>query len=58
MVYMEDAEVGVWIMVSGQKWANSKRLMATLHGLVLVPEWVDHKVLERIRVTGLCDPHI
>jgi hypothetical protein len=36
-------------MVSIKKWANANQLLATLHGLVLDSEWVDHNVLERIR---------
>jgi hypothetical protein len=50
MVYTDDAEAGVRILVSRKKWANAKRLISTLHGLVMASEWVDHKVLEMIRV--------
>jgi hypothetical protein len=49
MVYTEDAEAGVRILVSRKKWDKAKRLLAILHGLVMDSEWVDHKVLERIR---------
>jgi hypothetical protein len=49
MVYTDDAEAGVRVLVSRKKWAKAKQLLATLHGLVLASEWVDHKVLERIR---------
>jgi hypothetical protein len=49
MVYTDDAQAGVRVLVSRKKWARAKRLLATLHGLVLASEWVDHKVLERIR---------
>jgi hypothetical protein len=35
MVYTDDAEAGVRVMVSRKKWAKAKRLLATLHGLVL-----------------------
>jgi hypothetical protein len=49
MVYTDDSSAGVRILVSRKKWAKAKRLLATLHGLVLASEWVDHKVLERIR---------
>jgi hypothetical protein len=49
MVYMDDGEAGVRILVSRKKWARAKRLLVTLHGLVLASEWVDHKVLEIIR---------
>jgi hypothetical protein len=49
MVYTDDSAAGVRILVSRKKWANAKRLLATLRELVLASEWVDHKVLERIR---------
>jgi hypothetical protein len=45
MVYTDDAEAGVRVLVSRKKWAKVKQLLATLHGLVLASEWVDHKVL-------------
>jgi hypothetical protein len=49
MVYTDDGEAGVRILVSRKKWAKAKRLLATLHRLVLASEWVDRKVLEIIR---------
>jgi hypothetical protein len=49
MVYRDDAEAGVRVLVSRKKWAEAKQLLETLHGLMLTSEWVDHKVLERIR---------
>jgi hypothetical protein len=49
MVYMDDAEAGVQVLVLREKWDNANHLLATLHGLVLAPSWVDHNVLERIR---------
>jgi hypothetical protein len=49
MVYTDDAEAGVWVLVSRKKWAKAKQLLENLHGLVLASEWVDHKVLERTR---------
>jgi hypothetical protein len=49
MVYTDDAEAGVRVLVSIEKWAKANQLVATLYGLVLASEWVDHKVLERIR---------
>jgi hypothetical protein len=49
MVYTYDAEAGVWVLVSRKKWAEANRLLANLHGLVMASEWVDHKVLERIK---------
>jgi hypothetical protein len=49
MVYTDDAEEGVRVLVSRKKWVKANQLLATLHGLVLASEWVDHKVLERIR---------
>jgi hypothetical protein len=49
MVYTDDAEAGVRVLVSRKKWANANKLLATLHGLVLASEWVDHKDLEIIR---------
>jgi hypothetical protein len=38
----------VRLLVSRKKWAKAKRLLATLHELVMASEWVDHKVLEII----------
>jgi hypothetical protein len=35
MVYTDDSSAGVQILVSRNKWANAKRLLATLHELVL-----------------------
>jgi hypothetical protein len=35
MVYTDDAEAGVRVLVSRKKWAKAKQLLATLHGLVL-----------------------
>jgi hypothetical protein len=49
MVYTDDSAAGVRILVSTKKWAKAKRLLATLLELVLVSDWVDHKVLERIQ---------
>jgi hypothetical protein len=49
MFYTDDVEAGLWVLLSRNKWDRAKRLLATLHGLVLASEWVDHKVLERIR---------
>jgi hypothetical protein len=49
MVYTDGCEAGMRILVSRNKWAKAKRLLVTLHGLVLASEWVDHKVLEIIR---------
>jgi hypothetical protein len=49
MVYTDDAEEGVRVLVSRKKWAKAKRLLATLHGLVMDSEWVEHKALEIIR---------
>jgi predicted nucleic acid-binding protein len=49
MVYTVDSAASVPILVSQKKWAKAKRLLATLPKLVFASEWVDHKVLERIR---------
>jgi hypothetical protein len=49
MVYTDDAEAGVRVLVSRKKWDKANQFLATLYGLVLASEWVDHKVLERIR---------
>jgi hypothetical protein len=49
MVYTDDAEAGVRILVSRKKWAKAKRLLATLHGLTMASEWVDHNMLAIIR---------
>jgi hypothetical protein len=35
MLYTDDGEAGVRMLVSRKKWANAKRLLAMLHGLVL-----------------------
>jgi hypothetical protein len=47
--YTDDIAAGVRIVVFRKKWVKAKRLLAMLHELVLASEWVDHKVLERIR---------
>jgi hypothetical protein len=49
MVYTDDSAASVWILVSRKKWVKSKRLLTMLHELVLASEWVDNKVLDRIR---------
>jgi hypothetical protein len=49
MVYTDDSVAGVRILVSIKKWANAKRILAMLRQLVLASEWVDQKVLKRIR---------
>jgi hypothetical protein len=49
MVYTDDAEAGVRIPVFIKKWAKANRLLATLHGLVMASEWVDHNVLDMSR---------
>jgi hypothetical protein len=49
MVYTDYSAAGVRIMVSRKKWVKAKRLLVTLHQLVLASEWVGHKVLEIIR---------
>jgi hypothetical protein len=45
MVYTDGSTAGVRILMSRKKWVKAKRLLATLHKLVLASEWVDHKVL-------------
>jgi hypothetical protein len=45
MVYTDEAEAGVRVLVSRKKWAKAKQLLATLHGLVFASDWVYHKVL-------------
>jgi hypothetical protein len=54
MVYTDDSATGVRILVSRKKWVKAKRLLATLHELVLASEWVDHKVLDRIQGFLVC----
>jgi hypothetical protein len=49
MVYTDDAEAGVRVLASRKKWDKAKWMLETLHGLVMASEWVNHKVLERIR---------
>jgi hypothetical protein len=49
IVYTDNSAAGVRMLVSRKKWAKAKRLLVTLHELVLASEWVDHKVLEIIR---------
>jgi hypothetical protein len=49
MMYTDEADAGVRVLVSRKKWYKANQLLANLHGLVLASEWVDHKVLERIR---------
>jgi hypothetical protein len=50
MVYTDDAEAGARILVSKKKRAKAKRILATLHGLVMDSEWLDYNLLEIIRV--------
>jgi hypothetical protein len=49
VVYTDHAEAGMRVLVRRKKWAKAKRLLETLHGIVVASEWLDHKVLERIR---------
>jgi hypothetical protein len=52
--YTDDSAAGVRIVVSRKRWAKAKRLLVMLHELVLASEWVDHKMLERIRGFMVC----
>jgi hypothetical protein len=49
MVYTYDEEAGVRVLLLIKKRVKAKRLLATLYGLVMASEWVDHNVLEIIR---------
>jgi hypothetical protein len=49
MVYTDDVETGVRVLVSRKKWVKAKRLLVTLYGIVLASDWVDSKMLERTR---------
>jgi hypothetical protein len=48
MIYTDDEEAGVRVLVVRKKWCKAKRLLAKLAELLRESEKVDHKVLERI----------
>jgi hypothetical protein len=39
----------VRVLLSRKKWYKAKWLLPTLHSLVMASDWVDHKLLERVR---------
>jgi hypothetical protein len=49
MIYTDDEDAGLRVLVARKKWCNAKRLLANLYALPKESEMVDHKVLERTR---------
>jgi hypothetical protein len=49
MIYTDDEEAGLRVLVVRNKWCKEKRLLANLDVLLKESEMVDHKVLERTR---------
>jgi hypothetical protein len=47
MVYTDNAEEGVQVLILRKKWYKPNRVLLALNGLVMASEWVHHKVLER-----------
>jgi hypothetical protein len=50
IIYTDDEEAGVRVLVLRKKWCKAKRLLAKLDDLLKESKLVDHKVLERTRV--------
>jgi hypothetical protein len=42
MLYTDESEAGVRILVSRNKWAKAKRLLETLYGLLMASQWLYH----------------
>jgi hypothetical protein len=49
MIYTDDEEAGLRVLVARKKWCKANRLLANLDVLLKESEMVDHKVLERTR---------
>jgi hypothetical protein len=49
MIYTDDEEAGLRVLVARNKWCKAKPLLANLDALLKESEIVDHKVLERNR---------
>jgi hypothetical protein len=49
MIYTDDEEARVRVLVVRKKWFKAKRLLAKLDELLTESEMVDHKMLERTR---------
>jgi hypothetical protein len=47
MIYTDDEEAGLRVLVARKKWCKAKRLLANLDVLLKESEIVDHKVMER-----------
>jgi hypothetical protein len=47
MVYTNDEEEGVRVLVARKKWRKANRMLAKMDELLTESEMVDHKVLER-----------
>jgi hypothetical protein len=45
MIYTDDEESGMMVLVARKKWCKAKRLLAKLDDLLTESEMVDHKVL-------------
>jgi hypothetical protein len=49
MIYTDNEEAGLRVLVARKKWCKAKHLLANLDALLKESEMVDHKVLERNR---------
>jgi hypothetical protein len=49
MIYTDDEEARLRVLVARKKWCKAKRLMENLDVLLKESEMVDHKVLEKIQ---------
>jgi hypothetical protein len=49
MIYTDDEEAGLRVLVARKKWCKAKRILAKLDVLLKESEMVDHKVLEGTR---------
>jgi hypothetical protein len=49
MIYTDDTEAGLRVLVARKKWCKENSLLANLDALMKESEMADHKVLERTR---------
>jgi hypothetical protein len=54
MAYTDDAEEGIGVLISQQKWDKANRMLSSLGMKLEESPWVDHKEFERIRGGDLC----
>jgi hypothetical protein len=50
MIYTDDEEPGLRLLVARNKWCKAKHLLEKLDVLLKESEMMEHKVLERTRV--------